>query len=110
MLHLQVVHPHFLPVTALFTFFLVVSLLAAGVGGWRLLVGPRRFAGLRLLAHTDSTKSGIFLAQGLTGGIRAGSQPAAGAAKRVMAHRLIPLPSGIITSSAELLSTTRRMR
>jgi hypothetical protein len=49
MLHFRVAHPHFLPVVSLAALLLIASLVAVLAGFWRLLRGPRRLHGLRLL-------------------------------------------------------------
>jgi hypothetical protein len=49
MLHFRVVHPHFLPVVAVLALLVISSGLAMLVGLWRLLRGPRRLHGLRLV-------------------------------------------------------------
>jgi hypothetical protein len=49
LLHFRWAAPHFLPVTALLAILLAATLLIVLRGGWRLLRGPRRRDGLRLL-------------------------------------------------------------
>jgi hypothetical protein len=49
LLRLRVWHPHFLPVVALFTVFLVAGLALLVVGVWQLIRGPRRIYALSLL-------------------------------------------------------------
>jgi hypothetical protein len=49
MVHPRVVHPHFLPVVGVLALLVFSSGLAMLVGLWRLLRGPRRLHGLRLV-------------------------------------------------------------
>ena len=50
MWHFRIAHPHFLPLVSLVVLLAASSLVAVLAGLWRLVRGPRRWYGLRLLA------------------------------------------------------------
>src|SRR5262249_54813325 len=48
-LHFRVAHPHFLPVVCILAATILFSLIGVLLGTWRVVRGPARLAGLRLL-------------------------------------------------------------